>query len=186
MTKDNNRILGMIDAMTADEMRTRLSEYMANDTSLMPRLVAIEVRLAKAGGARCRYSVFLIDEQGNEFLVKFRDRYSRLIYIYTLLNPHGYQRRTVAANDYRALRQLYNLLYLANSDALLKTINSTGYDHFFSHYVTQSRRAVSQASPLAGSFAIDRPQAHNGNMLIPFVEQGGTVIIDNSLLNKQV
>ena len=47
--------------------------------------------------------------------------------------------------------------------------------------MTQSRVAVRQASPLASTFAIDRPQSHNGRLLIPFVANGGTVIIDASL-----
>ena len=176
----SNRIQEMIDAMSADEMKTRLLEYMKNDMSLMPRFVAIEVRLNDTD-SKCRYDVLLIDEHGNETSVKFHDRYSRLLYIYTLLHPQGYQRRTLTANNYRVLGQLYNQLYFANSDALLKTISNTGYDHFFSHYVAQSRKAVRQASPLADKFVIDRPQAHNGKIVIPFAEQGGTVIIDASL-----
>ena len=138
----SNRIQEMIDAMSADEMKTRLLEYMKNDMSLMPRFVAIEVRLNDTDG-KCRYDVLLIDERGNETSVKFHDRYSRLLYIYTLLHPQGYQRRTLAVNNYRVLGQLYSQLYFANSDALLKTISNTGYDHFFSHYgLSRARLSV--------------------------------------------
>ena len=134
--------------------------------------------------ARCRYDVLLIDEEGGETPVQFHDRYSRLLYIYSLLHPQGYQRRQAAANNYRDLCHLYNTLYFRDSDALLKTIESTDVKkpgHFFNHYVAQSRNAVRQASPLAESFAIDRPQSHNGKLLIPFVSHGGTVILDASL-----
>ena len=103
------------------------------------------------------------------------------MYIYTLLHPQGYQRRSAAANDYRELRQLFSQLYFTDSEALVRTIESTGYNQFVSQYVTQSRVAVRQTSPLAAPFAIDRPQAHHGKLLIPFVAQGGTVIIDASL-----
>ena len=147
--------------MTDAEIRQRLAEYMESDITLMPRLVAVEVRLSGGTSSRCRYDVLLIDEEGGETSVKFRDRCSRLMYIYTLLHPQGYQR--------------------TDSEALVRTIESTGYNQFVSQYVTQSRVAVRQTSPLASPFAIDRPQAHHGKLLIPFVAQGGTVIIDASL-----
>ena len=175
------RVEEMMSKMTDTEMRQRLAEYMESDVTLMPRLVAVEVRLSSDSAVRCRYDVILIDEEGGETSVKFRDRCSRLMYIYTLLHPQGYQRRSAAANDYRELRQLFSQIYFADSEALVRTIESTGFDQFVSQYVTQSRVAVRQTSPLAAPFAIDRPQAHHGKLLIPFVAQGGTVIIDASL-----
>ena len=170
-----------MNSMTAEEMRQRLADYMEADVNLMPRLVAVEVRLSSEPSARHRYDVVLVDEEGGESVVKFRDRCSRLVYIYTLLHPQGFQRRAAASNGYRELRQLFSQLYFADSDALVRTIESTGYEHFISHYVAQSRKAVRQSSPLASPFAIDYPQSHNGKLLIPFVAQGGTVILDPSL-----
>ena len=167
--------------MTDAEIRQRLVEYMESDVRLMPRLVAVQVRLSNGTSGRNRYEVVLIDEDGGETSVKFRDRYSRLVYIYTLMHPQGFQRRAAAANDYRELRQLFSLLYFADSEALVRTIESTGYDHFVSQYVAQSRKALRQSSPQASHFAIDYPQSHCGKLLIPFVAQGGTVILDASL-----
>lgn len=177
------RIEKMIEAMTTDEMKQRLAEYMTADQQLAPRLVAVEVRPSSINNVRCRYDVLLIAENGHETEVKFRDRYSRLVYIYTLLHPQGYQRRLAAANNYKALLQLYTMLYLKEGDALLKTIESTDFDHFFSHSIAQSRNAIRQAAPHAADFAIDRPQSHDGKVLIPFVAQGGTVILDSSFRN---
>ena len=178
------KIEKMIEAMTTDEMKQRLAEYMAADQQLAPRPIAVEVRLSNIKNVRCRYDVLLIAENGQETEVKFRDRYSRLVYIYTLLHPQGYQRRLAAANNYKALRQLYTMFYFRDSDALLKTIESTGFDHFCSHYIAQSRKAIRQATPHASDFAIDHPQSHVGKVLIPFVAQGRTVILDNSLRNQ--
>ena len=174
----------VIDSMSLEEIKQRLAEYMAADKTLMPTLVAVEVRPSSINNVRCRYDVLLIAEDGQETEVKFRDRYSRLVYIYTLLHPQGYQRRLAAANNYKALRQLYTMFYFRDSDALLKTIESTGFDHFFSHYIAQSRNAIRQATVHASDFAIDRPQSHDGKVLIPFVAQGGTVILDNSLRDQ--
>ena len=174
----------VIDSMSLEEIKQRLAEYMAADKTLMPTLVAVEVRPSSINNVRCRYDVLLITENGQETEVKFRDRYSRLVYIFTLLHPQGYQRRLAAANNYKALRQLYTMFYFRDSDALLKTIESTGFDHFFSHYIAQSRNAIRQATVHASDFAIDRPQSHDGKVLIPFVAQGGTVILDNSLRDQ--
>ena len=175
------KIKKMIESMTTDEMKQRLAEYMAADKQLAPRPIAVEVRPSNISNVKCRYDVLLIAENGQETEVKFRDRYSRLVYIYTLLHPQGYQRRKATANNYQALRQLFTMLYFKNADALLKTIDSTGFDHFFSHYIAQSRKAVRQTTPHASDFAIDRPQSHDGKVLIPFVAQGGAVILDTKL-----
>jgi len=177
-------IQSTIDAMSLDEIKQRLAEYMAADQQLAPRPVAVEVRLNSTNNARCRYEVLLISDDGKELEVKFRDRYSRLVYIYTLLHPQGYQRRLAAVDNYKALRQLYTMLYMKDSQALIKTINSTGFDHFYSHYIAQSRNAIRQTTPHASGFTIDRPQSHDGMVLIPFAAQGGNVILDNSLRNQ--
>ena len=171
----------MLDAMNVEELKNRLAAYMMADENLVSRPIDVEVRLADTFNRSGRYDVLIVLEDGSEKEVKFHDRHSRLVYIYTLLHPQGYQRRAAAANDYQELRQLFSQLYFADSEALVRTIESTGYDHFVSHYVAQARKAVRQSSPLASSFAIDYPQAHNGKLLIPFVAQGGTVIIDPSL-----
>lgn len=168
--------------MSQEEIKERLAAYMAADKQLTPRPVALEVRLS-SNNTRCRYDVLIIFEDGQKAEVKFHDRCSRLIYIFTLLHPQGYQRRLAAANNYKALKQLYTMLYLKDSDALLKTIESTGFDHFFCHYIAQSRKAIRLAVPYSEDFAIDRPQSHDGKLLIPFVAQGGKVILDNSLYN---
>ena len=178
------KIERMIEAMTTDEMKQRLAKYMAADPQLVPRPIAIEVRPTDINNVRCRYDVLLIAENGQETAVKFRDRYSRLVYVYTLLHPQGYQRRLAATNNYKALRQLYTMLYFKDSNALLKTIESTDFNHFFSQYIAQSRNAIRMATPHAADFAIDRPQSNDGKVLIPFVAQGGTVILDNSLRNQ--
>ena len=52
--------------MTDAEIRQRLADYMENDITLMPRLVAVEVRLSSDTAVRHRYDVVLIDEEGSE------------------------------------------------------------------------------------------------------------------------
>ena len=177
-------ISDQINLMTTDELRARLLAYMTNDATLMPPLVAVEVRLNAQDHARCRYDVLLIDQQGGETPVKFHDRYSRLVYVYTLLHPQGYQHRKATADNYRDLCRLYSQLYFRDSEALLKTVESTDVKkpgHFLYHYIARSRKAIHEASPLAEKFAIARAQAYNGKVIIPFAAEGGTVIIDASL-----
>lgn len=177
-------IQARIESMSLEELKQQLAAYMAADPQFTPRPTAVEVRLSNDSNTRCRYDVLLITENGQETELKFNDRYSRLVYVYTLLHPQGYQRRQAAANNYKSLRQLYTMLYFRDNEALIKTIESTGFDHFCSHYIARSRNAVHKATPHYSEFAIDRPQAHGGKVLIPFAAQGGTVILDNTLSNQ--
>lgn len=177
-------IFDTINSMTIDELRTRLTAYMTADNRLTTYPMAIEVRANDSAKAHCRYDVLFLDENGNATTVVFPDRFSRLIYIYTLLHPKGFQRRSVANNNYRSLCCLFDLLYFKDSAALFKTINNAeSYQegHFLSQYIAQSRKAVRNALPLADEFIIDRPQNHNGKVLIPFVAAGGQVILDSQL-----
>ena len=144
---------------------------------------AIEVRLSSKKRTKDRYDVILIDSEGGETVVKFKFHSSKLIYIYTLLHPKGYQRRKLQADNYLALRRLYNLLFFRDDKSLMKSINGSGFDHFVSQFVSQSRTAVRRASNLAEQFVIDHPHSHNGKLLIPFVAQGGRVHFDKSIIN---
>ena len=58
----NARVKELMNKMTADEMRQRLAEYMESDVNLMPRLVAVQVRLSSEPSVRHRYDVVLVDE----------------------------------------------------------------------------------------------------------------------------
>ena len=144
---------------------------------------AVEVRLSSKKRTKDRYDVILIDSEGGETIVKFKFHSSKLIYIYTLLHPKGYQRRKLQANNYLALRRLNNLLFFRDDKSLLKSINGSGFDHFVSQFVSQSRTAVRRASNLAEQFVIDQPHSHNGKLLIPFVAQGGRVLLEKSIVN---
>ena len=177
-------VIDYVNALSIDELRARLTAYMTADKRLTTYPIAIEVRANDSAKACCRYDVLFLDENGNATTVVFPDRFSRLIYIYTLLHPKGFQRRSVANNNYRSLCCLFDLLYFKDNSALFKTVNkaeSYQKGHFLSHYIAQSRKAVRKALPLADEFIIDRPQNHNGKILIPFAAEGGTIILDATL-----
>ena len=59
--------------------------YMTADNRLTTYPMSIEVRANDSAKACCRYDVLFLDEKGNATTVVFPDRFSRLIYIYTLL-----------------------------------------------------------------------------------------------------
>lgn len=179
MTKQTD-IQQLIDAMTVEEMKSRLADYMAADERYAVRPIGVEVRMRDTIERSGRYEVLLLMSDGSEREVKFRDRYSRIIYIYTLMHPEGYHRRTLAANGYRILAQLYSKVYYRSTDRLLATIGDN-YDQFFSQAVAQSRVAIRNTSPYASDFAIAQPQQHSGKTLIPFAKNKENVIIDSSL-----
>lgn len=180
MTPEN--ITRMIDAMSVDELRMRLTAYMLADQQKDEQLVAIEVRHSDTLDKGARYKVLLVKENGEEVEVIFTDRYSRLIYVYTLLHPQGYQRRSLQANNYRQLCDLYRKLYFTSAEPLLKSIERYGYSQFFCQAVAQSRVAVRKAIGASDEVEIARPQRHNGKTIVTFAANGGNVIVDRSLL----
>ena len=171
----------LIDAMSESEMRSRLAHYMQNDPSLQPSFMAIEIRQKDSPCKGCHYDIMLVDEAGNQTPIHFSDYNSCLLYVYALLHPQGFQRRKLVADNFQELCQLYSLLFLKKSQKLIKSINTVGIERFLNHYVSSSRRAIRAASPAAGQFLIDRPNAHKGKLLIPFVAENGQVIVDDSL-----
>lgn len=179
MTPEN--IERMINAMSVEEMKTRLAAYMTADQQLAGP-VAIEVRLKDEADSRCRYKVLLVMEDGEEIEVKFTDRPSRLLYIYTLMHPQGFQRRNLTKNNYQPLRELYSKLYFTSTDAVLKSIESLTFNQYFNQAVSQARSAIRKAISKSEDFVIACPQQNNGKTLVTFAANGGQVIIDNSLL----
>ena len=93
-----SKIQEAIRQMSVEEMQERLARYMAADKEWAPKPVAIEVRhrdIKDISGSRI-YDVIVLKDDGTEEMIQFGDRYSKLIYIYTLLHPKGYQRRSLA------------------------------------------------------------------------------------------
>ena len=174
----------MINGMSVEEMKTRLTEYMAQDKSLKPRVVAIEVRRCGHENAKCRYDVVLIDEEGTEELVMFKDRYSRLIYVYTLMHAKGYQRYTLARNGHRMLGRLYSMLYFKETTMMMKSLEKD-LNHFVSQAVAQSRVAIRNTEMGGEDLEIGSSKTL-GRVVIPFVANGGRVIIDESLQVESV
>ena len=173
-------VMQMLDTMSVEELKNRLATYMLEDKNICPRPIAVEVRMKDMINRQGRYAVLLILEDGSEVEVKFRDRHSRLIYIYTLLHPKGFQRRSLTMNNYQPLRELFSKIYFESDEPLLKAIGND-FDHYISQAVAQSRRAIRQAAAHAEAFEIALPQQHGGKTLVSFAAQGGDVIIDNSL-----
>lgn len=171
-------VMQMLDTMSVEELRIYVAPYL--EERLNPRVVGVEVRMKDMISRQGRYAVLLILENGSEVEVKFRDRHSRLIYIYTLLHPKGFHRRNLTVNNYQPLRELFSKIYFESAEPLLKAIGND-FDHYISQAVAQSRWAIRQAVAYADDFEIAPPQQHGGKTLVSFAVQGGDVIIDNSL-----
>jgi hypothetical protein len=172
----------MLDAMSVEELKNRLAAYMLADMQLAKKPVAVEVRMSETQDRGGRYDVLLITADGEEMEVMFRDRPARLIYIYTLMHPEGFQRRSLTANNYQKLCDLYSKLYFASAEPMLKSIEKLGFDQYINQAVTQSRVAIRNTIGSATEFEIARPQRNGGRTLVTFAAKGGNVIIDNSLL----
>ena len=182
MTTNNTTFVKkMLDAMSVEELKNRLAAYMMADENLVSRPIGVEVRLADTFNRSGRYDVLIVLEDGSEKEVKFHDRHSRLVYIYTLLHPQGYQRRSLRTNNFQALRDLFSRLYFGSAEPLMKAIGND-FDHYFSQAVAQSRRAIRETIGASELFEIGLPQRHGGKTLVSCAANGGHVIIDSSLL----
>ena len=171
----------MLDAMNVEELKNRLAAYMMADENLVSRPIGVEVRLADTLDRSGRYEVLIVLEDGSEKEVKFHDRHSRLVYIYTLLHPQGYQRRSLRTNNFQALRELFSRIYFESPEPLMKAIGKN-FDQYFSQAVAQSRRAIRETIGASEQFEIALPQRHGGKTLVSCAANGGHVIIDSSLL----
>lgn len=180
-TMTTTTIQEMLDTMSVEELKNRLAAYMMADENLVSRPIGVEVRLADTLDRSGRYDVLIVLEDGSEKEVKFRDRHSRLVYIYTLLHPQGYQRRSLRTNNFQALRDLFSRLYFGSAEPLMKAIGND-FDHYFSQAVAQSRRAIRETIEHSELFEIGLPQRHGGKTLVSCAANGGHVIIDSSLL----
>ena len=170
----------MLDAMSVEELKNRLAIYMMDDEDLVSCPIGVQVRQADTPDRSGRYDVLIILEDGSEKEVKFHDRHSRLIYIYTLLHPEGYQRRSLRTNNFQALRELFSKIYFMPADPLMNAIGND-FDHYFSQAVAQSRRAIRETIGDSGAFEIALPQRHAGKTLVTFAANGGIVNVDPSL-----
>ena len=180
-TMTTTTIQEMLDTMSVEELKNRLAAYMMADENLVSRPIGVEVRLADTFNRSGRYDVLIVLEDGSEKEVKFHDRHSRLVYIYTLLHPQGYQRRSLRANNFQALRDLFSRLYFGSAEPLLRAIGDN-FDQYFSQAVAQSRRAIRETIGASEQFEIALPQRHGGKTLVSCAANGGHVIIDSSLL----
>lgn len=176
-------ISDIINSMSIDEMKERLTAYMEADKQFAAHPVGVEVRMRPMIQRNGRYAVLLLLSDGTEKEVLFPDRYSRLVYIYTLMHPEGYQRRKLEANGCCVLCQLYSQVYFRDADSLLKSVNRAGFDHFFSQAVAQSRVAIRKANAHADDLVIAGPQQYGGKTLIPFAQHQDQIIIDQTLVS---
>ena len=170
----------LIENMSVQELKTRLAEYMTADKRYAPSPISVEVRKRERQTRSGRYDIILIMDDGSESVVKFKDNPSRLIYIYTLLHPQGYQHYKLERDNFLELKRLYSKVFFKEADHLIKAINND-FNHFFYQAVAQSRKAIRLASVNSEKFEIAPPKDYNGMSIIPYLSHGEHIVIDSSL-----
>jgi hypothetical protein len=85
------------------------------------------------------------------------------------------------ANNYKPLRQLFSKIFFMPEETLLKAVDEK-FDQYINQAVSQSRVAIRKAIGNAEDFEIALPQRNGGRTVINYAANGGTVIIDSSLL----
>ena len=178
-----SKIQDAIQKMSVEEMQQRLAEYMAADKEWAPKPVAIEVRhrnVKDINGSNI-YDVIVLKDDNTEEVIKFGDHYSKLIYIYTLLHPKGYQRRSLNKPEkgFPELSSLYRAIFMAYPKRLIASAEKD-FDHMMSMAIAFVRKAIDKMMGCE-ELSIGNPRQYNGRTVIPAVYNGLEVIIDSQL-----
>ena len=178
-----SKISEAIQQMSVEEMQQRLAAYMTADKEWAPKPVAIEVRhrdIKDISGSNI-YDVVVLKDDNTEETINFDDRYSKLIYVYTLMHPKGYQRRSLDKREtgYPELANLYNALFMASPERMVRYADQD-FNHMMSMAVSFIRKALKGIIGCE-SLSIGNPRQHNGRTVIPAVHDGLEVIIDSQL-----
>ena len=180
-----SKISEAIQQMSVEEMQQRLAAYMAVDKEWAPKPVAIEVRhrdIKDISGGNI-YDVIVQKDDNTEETINFDDRYSKLIYVYTLMHPNGYQRRSLDKREtgYPELANLYNALFLTSPERLIRYAEQD-FNHMISMAVSFIRKAIKDIVGCE-NLSIGNPRQYNGRTIIPAVRDGLKIIIDPRLTN---
>ena len=178
-----SKIQDAIHQMSVEEMQQRLAEYMAADKKWAPKPIAIEVRHRDVNditGSNI-YDVIILKDDNTEEAIKFEDRYSKLLYIYTLLHPKGYQRRSLNKPEkaFPELASLYRAIFMAYPKRMIASAEKD-FDHMMSMAIAFVRKAIDKMMGCE-ELSIGNPRQYNGRTVIPAVYNGLEVIIDSQL-----
>ena len=140
-----SKIREAIQQMSVEEMQQRLAEYMAADKEWAPKPIAIEVRhrnVKDINGSNI-YDVIVLKDDNTEEVIKFEDHYSKLIYIYTLLHPKGYQRRSLNKPEkaFPELASLFRAIFMADPKRLIAAAEKD-FNHMMSMAIAFVRKAI--------------------------------------------
>ena len=178
-----SKIQEAIQQMSVEEMKQRLASYMAADKEWAPKPIAIEVRhrdIKDIIGTNI-YDVIVVKDDGTEEFIQFDDRYSKLIYIYTLMHPKGYQRRSLNKPEkaFPELASLYRAIFMADPERLI-AYTAKDFNHMMSMAVSFVRKAIDKMIGCE-ELTIGNPRQYYGRTVIPAVYNGLEVIIDTQL-----
>ena len=180
-----SKIQKAIQQMSVEEMQVRLAKYMAADKEWAPKPIAIEVRhrdIKDISGTNI-YDVIVLKDDDTEEVIKFEDRYSKLIYIYTLLHPKGFQRRSLNKPEkaFPELASLYRAIFMADPERLI-AYTAKDFNHMMSMAVSFVRKAIDKMIGCE-ELTIGNPRQYYGRTVIPAVYNGLEVIIDSQIQN---
>ena len=181
-----SKIQEAIQQMSVEEMKQRLATYMASDKEWAPKPVAIEVRhrdIKDISGTNI-YDVIVLKDDDTEEVIKFDDRYSKLIYIYSLMHPKGYQRRSLNKPEkkFSELASLYRAVFMADPERLIAYAKKD-FEHMMSMAVSFIRKALGKMIGCE-ELTIGNPRQYYGRTIIPAVHDGLEVIIDSRLQSR--
>lgn len=152
----------------------------------IPCSIAVERNnRTKSQGVRGYYDIVVYEGNGESNILSFHDRASKLLYVFTLLHPHGFQRRVLGRNNCSDLLALCSVLFGIKACGRIGTKLSNDFDHYISQAAAQSRRAVAESvknPETAMNCSLADPRKTGGNLYIPRVKENvSCVMVDTRI-----
>lgn len=168
-TKGIETIMPTLMEMDKNEL---LALYKMIENRIKP--VGIKVVLnSSRRNRKCGYcDVILKMSDESETILDFVGRPAKVLYVYALMNKHGFKRSSICVN--REIAHLFSKMYHLPVDKLTGIEGKPLYQA-----ISNSRAAISEAIGIEAidkEFAFDENMSRNGDTLvIPFAKNGGNI-----------
>ena len=149
-----------------------------------PQTIEVRMRTNRTSKASALFDVVIHMTNGKEITLDFKNNNRAInIYVYALTHPKGFYRRTLQNNNFKEIVDLYSKMNRSGIERFENSLNND-FDRIVSQAISQVRRAITQASrEEVWKENVSLVKGAKELLYIPFVKNGGRVIIDDRILS---
>lgn len=130
----------------------------------------------KSYGVNGSYAIVVDDGNGSRYELHFAERPAKVLYMFALRHPEGFQRRLLARDNYAELLDICRQIY--GTGIALRTSKrlASNFDRFVSQGMAALRRGIAASTTdnvvLAKGLSLVDPRSTGGLVYIPFLKEG--------------